>query len=115
MANFDIDSNVMTIQPSSIEVEEAEGVYKQTVDGGYLVSVRDKGAIIVVTWGVDVAKTAVIAELRTARGASYAHTIGFTDPSSVAQSFTVLMPPIGYNILTSELYGRFTLRMRERP
>lgn len=112
---FEIDTVVMTAQPSNIKVEEAEGKYTETIDGGYLVSPRSKGALITVTWGVQAAKDAVVSELRTKRGSTYAHVIEFIDVNSVVQTFNVLIPPISYEILLSEHYNRLTLRMRERP
>jgi len=112
---FEINTVVMTNQPSNIEVEEAEGEYHETIDGGYVVSPKAKGAIITVTWGVQAMKLAAIAELRTKRGSTYSHVIEFIDPSGVTQTFSVLIPPIKYSILNSENYGKLTLVMKEQP
>ncbi len=112
---FEIDTAVMTNQPSHIDVDPPEGEYHPTVDGGWVVSPKAKGNVITVTWGVQAMKLAAIAELRSKRGTTYSHVIEFIDPSGSTQTFSVLIPPIKYSILTNENYGKLTLIMKEQP
>lgn len=113
--NFEIDSVDMTEQPSVIRVTEVKPGEKRVSGGGYTAYTRAKGVEIRVTWGVGVSPTAVMAELRTKRGSTISHQIGWDDPSAAAQTYQVNFPPIGYDIQVSELYGPITVIFREQP
>lgn len=115
--NFAFDGGAtFTYQPSQIEVTPVEAETVQGVNGGYVAIGRSKGTEIRVTWGVDVAVTAAMAALRTARNSTIAHTIQFTDPSSTNHSYKVLWlsdPP--FSLGPEYLYERFSITFYERP
>lgn len=101
--------------PAEIEVIEPTGVEDQTTDGGYVATPRSKGAEIRVRWK-GARTTALLAALRSARGTTIAHTIGWTDLDTSTKSYKVnwlALPP--YSISNAELYGDIVIVFRQRP
>ena len=105
----------MTTQPSELEVTPAAATETQTIDGGYVATPRSKGAEIRVSWGVGAAKTAVMAELRSARGATVAHSIQFNDVTGTGHNYKVnwLSLP-AFRIQPGYVYDRITITFHER-
>lgn len=115
-ADLTIDGDLLTYQPTEIEVIPAAAVETQTVSGTYSATPRPFGAEIRITWGVDVATLEAMNELRTARGGLISHEIEFTDPSGTTHTYVVNWisdPP--FIISVEQFYKRFTIVFRERP
>lgn len=112
---FSIDGNLMTNGPSEIELTPVEAAEQRTTDGGYVATVRSKGAQIKVTWGIGAAVIAAIAELRTARGTTVAHTISWVDHSGVTQTYKINWLGLPAIRMAGDFYGRLTLTFNERP
>lgn len=111
---FAIDATTMTNQPSSIEDTPVQANTFRGLDGSYTAFTPSKGRMLRVTWGVDVAVTAVLAELRTARGGTVEHTLTWNNEAGSGQSMDALWlgdPP--YTQLPSELVRTFTITFYE--
>jgi len=76
---LEIDNTILTNQPTSIEVFEAPAKTMPMANGGVSAGTRAAGAKIRVTWGIDVSPTAVLAELRAARGGTASHQLEWDD------------------------------------
>jgi hypothetical protein len=115
--NFAVTGHgTLTNQPSEVEVIPIQAHLEQVATGGWVAHKRTKGARIRVTWGLEMSKTAVLAELRTARGSTVNHTITFTDASATAHSYSVLWPgDPPFREHHAELYRRITIEFVERP
>lgn len=114
--DFTIDAGLLTNQPSEIEVTFPTASEAQASSGTWQATARNFGAEVKVTWGVDVAVTAVYAELRSARNSLVAHTITFNDPTGTSHTFSVnwlAEPP--FVISVEQLYKRFSIVFHERP
>ena len=113
--NVEIDDVILTNQPSRIELIPAAALRTQATGGGFIGATRNEGDRIRITWGVDVAITAVMAELRTARGGTVAHKLEFDDPSSVHYTIEILwLADPSFTIMLPELYRNFTIEFLER-
>lgn len=109
-----IDGNTLTNQPSSYRDEPVQANTVRGVDGSYTAFSPSKGRKLHVTWGVDVAVTAVLDELRTARGGAAEHTLAWVDEDGDAQSMDAIWPgnPT-YEQLPSTLVRNFTITFYE--
>ena len=115
--DFRIDGILLTTQPTRVRDTPVEAGIDRAINGGSVATVRSKGRKVTVTWGEAVAKTAIIAELRTARNSLIKHTIQWTDPSSAthgALNIHWLADP-KYVIMPSTLYQAFSVLFFERP
>ncbi len=113
--DLQINAVLLTNQPTTVELRPAEAVYVQTAAGNWLANVRDLGALIIVTWGVDAAVQAIVAELETKRGSTYNHTVEWNDAAGAARGpFNVLIPPIPVRMRIEAEYDVLTLTMRQR-
>lgn len=108
--NFAIDAVVMTTQPSSLRDEPVEASVHRGLDGSYTAYTPQKGRILRVTWGVDVATLAVLAELRSKRGSTPLHTLTWNNEAGSGQSMSAIWPGNPqYEQLPSELIRSFTI------
>lgn len=110
-----IDGVTLTYQPSFAEVIPAKAVTQQMLDGSYIAGKRPFGAIIKVTWGVDVMLTAIEAELVSLRNSSIDHVINFVGPDLNFITYKVewISDP-EFRINTAYLYDSVSISLFER-
>lgn len=88
---------------------------EQMADGSYTASKRSYGDVIKVTWGLQAAKTAVMAELRSKRNSLVEHTLAFTDPTGTTHTKSVLWPgEPEFQLIPGYLYGAITVTFYQR-
>lgn len=108
-----IDGNALTYSPTEIELRSAEAVESELVSGARQATPRDHAVELRLTYGVDVAITEVMDELRGARGSTIYHYFEFADPSGTNHTVYVNWPALPPFVASLEfLYKRFTIVLR---
>lgn len=114
--DFKIDTVMMTTQPSRVEYDPPKAVLEEMADGSVTASKRTYGKRALVTWGVDAAPTAVMAELRTKLNGLLEHAISFNDKTGTNQAFNAVADCTepSFTLIPGYLYGAITVEFRQR-
>lgn len=113
--DFKTDTVLWTNQPSEVKFKPAQAVHTQMADGSYRASPRDFGAVIEVTWGVDISIDSWMTEARTKRGGLIEHSVAFTDPAGTTHTYDVLwLADPDFTIMVAYYFKAFTITFYER-
>jgi hypothetical protein len=114
MMNLRIDTVLLDNQPSSYFDEPVQATVTRGIDGSYVAQRVSKGRRLHVTWGIDVAVTAVLEELRAARGGVEEHVIAWENEDGDPQVMNALWPgDPAYEMVVSGLIRNFTITFFE--
>lgn len=112
--NLEIDTTILTNQPSTIDIVEPGARLTEMANGGFSAAARSKGTRVRVAWGVDVSPVAVMAELRTARGGTISHQLEWDDVTGTHHDITVAWArEASYGINVAFIYKRIVVEFRE--
>jgi len=112
--NLEIDTVILTEQPTSVSIVEPAAVVRPMANGGVAIAARAKGTKVRVDWGVDVSPTAVMAELRAARNSLVSHRLEWDDVTGTHHDINVAwVSEPNYNVTVAFQYGKISVEFLE--